>query len=65
MRDTLDARKRGDLAFRDKDFKNAIDCYSQVHTRLDTSRLIIQYIYCLALVCPSSFIVDVQLAQWC
>lgn len=29
MRDTLDARKRGDLAFRDKDFKNAIDCYSQ------------------------------------
>ncbi|KAF7139595.1 hypothetical protein RHSIM_Rhsim07G0254300 [Rhododendron simsii] len=30
MRDTLDARKRGDLAFRDKDFKNAIDCYSQL-----------------------------------
>ncbi|KAG5542536.1 hypothetical protein RHGRI_022170 [Rhododendron griersonianum] len=29
MRDMLDARKRGDLAFRDKDFKNAIDCYSQ------------------------------------
>jgi hypothetical protein len=30
MRDMLDARKRGDFAFRDKDFKTAIDCYSQV-----------------------------------
>ncbi|KAJ6829004.1 putative protein kinase superfamily protein [Iris pallida] len=29
MRDMLDARKRGDFAFRDKDFKTAIDCYSQ------------------------------------
>ncbi|CAK9154851.1 unnamed protein product [Ilex paraguariensis] len=29
MRDMLEARKRGDLAFRDKDFKIAIDCYSQ------------------------------------
>ncbi|KAI4321666.1 hypothetical protein MLD38_035023 [Melastoma candidum] len=29
IRDTLEARKRGDLAFRDKDFKTAIDCYSQ------------------------------------
>lgn len=29
MRVMLDARKRGDLAFRDKDFKAAIDCYSQ------------------------------------
>ncbi|XP_038693465.1 serine/threonine-protein kinase BSK1-like isoform X2 [Tripterygium wilfordii] len=29
MRDLLDARKRGDYAFRDKDFKTAIDCYSQ------------------------------------
>ncbi|KAK4481360.1 hypothetical protein RD792_012247 [Penstemon davidsonii] len=29
MRDMLDARKRGDLAFRDKDFKTAADCYSQ------------------------------------
>uniref|UniRef100_A0A7C8YD64 non-specific serine/threonine protein kinase n=1 Tax=Opuntia streptacantha TaxID=393608 RepID=A0A7C8YD64_OPUST len=28
MRDILDARKRGDLAFRDKDFKTALDCYS-------------------------------------
>jgi len=29
MRDMLDARKRGDSAFRDKDFKTAIECYSQ------------------------------------
>jgi BR-signaling kinase len=29
MRDMLDARKRGDFAFKDKDFKAAIDCYSQ------------------------------------
>ncbi|KAK4390915.1 Serine/threonine-protein kinase BSK1 [Sesamum angolense] len=29
IRDMLDARKRGDLAFRDKDFKTTIDCYSQ------------------------------------
>ncbi|XP_010526870.1 PREDICTED: probable serine/threonine-protein kinase At4g35230 [Tarenaya hassleriana] len=29
IKDMLDARKRGDYAFRDKDFKTAIDCYSQ------------------------------------
>ncbi|KAM7255894.1 hypothetical protein ACFE04_011635 [Oxalis oulophora] len=29
MRDMLEARKRGDVAFRDKDFKTAIECYSQ------------------------------------
>ncbi|KAI4389630.1 hypothetical protein MLD38_001836 [Melastoma candidum] len=29
IRDMLEARKRGDLAFRDKDFKTAVDCYSQ------------------------------------
>ncbi|CAA0827738.1 Probable serine/threonine-protein kinase [Striga hermonthica] len=29
MRDLLDTRKRGDFAFRDKDFKVAVDCYSQ------------------------------------
>ncbi|KAK3425024.1 hypothetical protein EUGRSUZ_F01752 [Eucalyptus grandis] len=29
IRDMLEARKRGDLAFRDKDFRTAIDCYSQ------------------------------------
>ena len=30
MKDMLDARKRGDLAFRDKDFRSAVDNYSQV-----------------------------------
>ncbi|XP_030944025.1 serine/threonine-protein kinase BSK1 [Quercus lobata] len=29
MREMLDSRKRGDQAFRDKDFKAAIECYSQ------------------------------------
>ncbi|KAM7514004.1 hypothetical protein LguiA_003587 [Lonicera macranthoides] len=29
MRDMLEARKRGDLAFRDRDFKTAIECYSE------------------------------------
>ncbi|KAL0699105.1 hypothetical protein Bca4012_055227 [Brassica carinata] len=29
IKDMLDARKRGDQAFREKDFKTAIDCYSQ------------------------------------
>lgn len=30
MRDMLEARKRGDVAFREKEFKTAVDCYSQV-----------------------------------
>jgi|UniRef100_A0A2N9I8G5 BR-signaling kinase len=30
MKDMTEARKRGDFAFRDKDFKTAIDCYSQL-----------------------------------
>lgn len=54
MRDMLDARKRGDLAFRDKDFKNAIDCYSQVYSRLCTLRILVEY----ALVCHTSLLVD-------
>ncbi|WVZ55334.1 hypothetical protein U9M48_006006 [Paspalum notatum var. saurae] len=29
MRDMLEARKRGDFAFRDKDFRAALDCYTQ------------------------------------
>ncbi|CAN6440068.1 unnamed protein product [Victoria cruziana] len=29
MRDMLEARKRGDVAFREKNFKAAIECYSQ------------------------------------
>lgn len=30
IRDMLEARKRGDMAFRDKDFKGAIDGYTTV-----------------------------------
>ncbi|KAJ6352004.1 hypothetical protein OIU76_001257 [Salix suchowensis] len=30
MKDMLEARKRGDVAFRDKDFKTAVECYSQL-----------------------------------
>jgi BR-signaling kinase len=30
MQDMLNSRKRGDMAFREKDFRVAIDCYSQV-----------------------------------
>ena len=48
MKDMLDARKRGDQAFREKDFKTAIDCYSQVSTfvNLDIVRtcLVLTYI---------------------
>ena len=40
MRDMLEARKRGDLAFRDKEFKNAIDCYSQVYTLILDVRIV-------------------------
>lgn len=42
MRDMLEARKRGDFAFRDKDFKTAIDCYSQVF--FNTSLFIVSVI---------------------
>ncbi|BFG20772.1 hypothetical protein CerSpe_070460 [Prunus speciosa] len=30
MKDMLEAQKRGDLAFRDKDLRSAMDCHSQV-----------------------------------
>jgi BR-signaling kinase len=30
MQDTLTSKKKGDSAFRQKDFTTAIDCYSQV-----------------------------------
>lgn len=31
MPDMLNSRKRGDLAFREKDLRTVIDCYTQVH----------------------------------
>lgn len=30
MQETLNSRKKGDVAFKEKDFKTAIDWYSQV-----------------------------------
>lgn len=30
MQDSLNSKKRGDTAFRAKDFATAIDCYTQV-----------------------------------
>ncbi|KAL3845385.1 hypothetical protein ACJIZ3_002788 [Penstemon smallii] len=42
MRDMLDARKRGDLAFREKDFKTAVDCYSQF---IDVGTMISQTVH--------------------
>lgn len=42
IREILDARKRGDLAFRDKDFKTAIDCYSQF---IDVGTLVSPTVY--------------------
>lgn len=30
MQDTLNSKKKGDVAFRHKDFRVAIDCYTQV-----------------------------------
>lgn len=38
MQDMLNSRKRGDMAFRDKDFKTAIDCYTQVSPPSSTKR---------------------------
>lgn len=32
MQDTLTSKKKGDVAFRHKDFRVAIDCYTQVRT---------------------------------
>ncbi|WOL04979.1 hypothetical protein Cni_G13702 [Canna indica] len=34
MRDMLEARKRGDFAFHDKDFKASIECYTQHYIKL-------------------------------
>ena len=32
MQDSLNFKKKGDAAFRHKDFANAAECYSQVRT---------------------------------
>lgn len=44
MQEMLNSRKRGDHAFRDKDFRVAIDCYTQViftYTSMSDSFLLV------------------------
>ncbi|KAI0500887.1 hypothetical protein KFK09_019105 [Dendrobium nobile] len=66
MRDMLDARKRGDLAFRDKDFKTAIDCYSQF---LDVGTMVSPTVYARRSLChllcdqPDAALRDAMQAQ--
>ncbi|KAJ0085087.1 hypothetical protein Patl1_09425 [Pistacia atlantica] len=48
MRDMLEARKRGDVAFREKDFKTAIDCYSQF---IDVGTMISPTVYARRSLC--------------
>ncbi|KAJ6829661.1 putative serine/threonine-protein kinase [Iris pallida] len=66
MRDMLDARKRGDFAFRDKDFKTAIDCYSQF---LDVGTMISPTVYARRSLCylmgdqPDAALRDAMQAQ--
>lgn len=44
MRDMLEARKRGDFAFRDRDFKTAATCYSQVS---QFRRVLLVWFFCI------------------
>uniref|UniRef100_A0A803MXG0 non-specific serine/threonine protein kinase n=1 Tax=Chenopodium quinoa TaxID=63459 RepID=A0A803MXG0_CHEQI len=66
MRDILEARKRGDLAFRDKDFKTAIDCYSQF---IDVGTMISPTVYARRSLCylftdqPDAALRDAMQAQ--
>ncbi|CAK9180353.1 unnamed protein product [Ilex paraguariensis] len=66
MRDMLEARKRGDLAFRDKDFKIAIDCYSQF---LDVGTMVSPTVYARRSLChlmcdqPDAALRDAMQAQ--
>ncbi|KAK9112538.1 hypothetical protein Scep_020057 [Stephania cephalantha] len=66
MRDMLEARKRGDLAFRDKDFKTAIECYSQF---IDVGTMISPTVYSRRSLCyllvdqPDAALRDAMQAQ--
>lgn len=48
MKDVLEARKRGDHAFRDKDFRAAIECYSQF---IDVGTMISPTVYARRSLC--------------
>ncbi|XAR73044.1 Non-specific serine/threonine protein kinase [Bertholletia excelsa] len=66
MKDMLDARKRGDFAFRDKDFKSAIDCYSQF---IDVGTMVSPTVYARRSLCyllcdqPDAALGDAMQAQ--
>jgi BR-signaling kinase len=66
MRDMLEARKRGDLAFRDKDFKTAIDCYTQF---IDVGTMVSPTVYARRSLChlmcdqPDAALRDAMQAQ--
>lgn len=42
MQDTLNSKKKGDAAFRHKDFRVAIDCYTVVRTSISLLVVITQ-----------------------
>ncbi|XP_027089112.1 serine/threonine-protein kinase BSK1-like [Coffea arabica] len=66
MKDMLDARKRGDFAFRDRDFKIAIDCYSQF---IDVGTMVSPTVYARRSLCylmcdqPDAALRDAMQAQ--
>ncbi|KAG9443142.1 hypothetical protein H6P81_018996 [Aristolochia fimbriata] len=66
MRDMLEARKRGDFAFRDKDFKTAIDCYTQF---IDVGTMVSPTVYARRSLChllcdqPDAALRDAMQAQ--
>ncbi|CAN6582408.1 unnamed protein product [Malus baccata var. baccata] len=66
MKDMLEARKRGDLAFRDKDFRSAINCYSQF---IDVGTMVSPTVYARRSLCyllcdqPDAALRDAMQAQ--
>ncbi|XP_004291229.1 PREDICTED: probable serine/threonine-protein kinase At4g35230 [Fragaria vesca subsp. vesca] len=66
MKDMLDARKRGDLAFRDKDFRSAINSYSQF---IDVGTMVSPTVYARRSLChllcdqPDAALRDAMQAQ--
>ncbi|XP_042454189.1 serine/threonine-protein kinase BSK1-like [Zingiber officinale] len=67
MRDILDARKKGDFAFRDKDLKTAIECYSQF---IDVGTMVSPTVYARRSLChlmcdqPDAALRDAMQAQY-
>ncbi|KAH9759446.1 serine/threonine-protein kinase BSK1 [Citrus sinensis] len=66
MRDMLEARKRGDVAFREKEFKTAVDCYSQF---IDVGTMVSPTVYARRSLChlmcdqPDAALRDAMQAQ--